>query len=141
MAQYPAWPELAFVQAADFVAFSLEQAVEKGFSTIAWGCFFGKLVKLAQGHAYTHAHTAPIDFTQLAEWCRMDGAAPDTERQIAEANTARQVLEIIETKYVLAKTVLSIAHRAHERALEWTGGSVQISIQVFDFDGRLLAVV
>lgn len=140
MAQYPQWPELAFVQAADFVAFSLEQAAEKGFSTIAWGCFFGKLVKLAQGHAYTHAQTVPIDFALLAQWCRRGGVSETAAGQILGANTARQVLEIIERESVMRDVVLIIADIARTQAVSWTGG-VDVAIHVFDFDGRQLVVV
>ncbi len=143
MALYPEWPEQAFVQAADFVAFSLGEAAEKGFSHIAWGCFFGKLVKLAQGHAYTHAKTAPVDFAELSAWCRQGGASQRVMRAVAGANTARQVLDILGTEGLVSRVVTQIAGRAHERMEHWTRhrahAGTRISIHVFDFDGTLLA--
>lgn len=141
MAQYPDWPERAFVQAADFAAFSLEQAVGKGFERIAWGCFFGKLVKLAQGHAYTHARTESLDFALLAGWCREGGASEELAREVQQANTARQALQIIENGRVMEHIVKAVAQRAKKCALHWTGNKAHVTVHVFDFDGRQLAVV
>ncbi len=141
MGQYADWPELAFVQAADFVAFSLEQAVAKGFEQVAWACFFGKLVKLAQGHAYTHAQTVPIDFPLLSEWCREAGAPEAVLVSVAEANTARQVLEIIEPLPCLGDILEALTRRALCAARAWTGSGVAVTVHLFDFDGRQLCVV
>ena len=47
MARYPALPPLCFIQAADHAEFSLKAAAQRAFTPLAWGCFFGKLVKLA----------------------------------------------------------------------------------------------
>lgn len=56
---YPHLPEQSFVVAGDFARDSLMLAKE--FKTVAWGCFFGKLVKLAQGLGNTHARRASLD--------------------------------------------------------------------------------
>ena len=61
MERYPELPARCFVQVADFAEFSLHAAGAKNFSCLVWGCFFGKLVKLAQGHPYTHAGHAALD--------------------------------------------------------------------------------
>lgn len=140
MGVYPLWPERAFIQAADFVAFSLGQAAARGFEHIAWGCFFGKLVKLAQGHAYTHAQTAPLDFALLAGWCADAGLRAGAVREVAGANTARQVLEIVEREGALRQVLLPVTERARQCARHWTGGR-DVAVHVFDFDGRLLTQV
>ena len=66
----PDLPETALVQAADFFAFSLNQAARRGFAHICWATFGGKLVKMAQGLANTHAHRGETDFSGLADRCR-----------------------------------------------------------------------
>ena len=66
MARYPELPARCFVQVADFAEFSLRAAGAGNFSCLVWGCFFGKLVKLAQGHPYTHAGHAALDMRDLA---------------------------------------------------------------------------
>jgi flagellin-like hook-associated protein FlgL len=67
MARHPHLPALAFVQVADFAAFSLKAAGALPNIQIIWGCFFGKLLKLAQGHAYTHARSADLDLEILQD--------------------------------------------------------------------------
>ncbi|MEZ0576601.1 cobalt-precorrin-5B (C(1))-methyltransferase [Halodesulfovibrio aestuarii] len=141
MEALPEWKELAFVQAADFVQFSLESAADKGFKCAAWSCFFGKLVKLAQGHAYTHAKTSPIDFVLLAQWCREAGIAETLLPEIEGANTARQVLDIINGDPNRDVALRYIATIARDSARAWAKEHVEISVYLFDFDGTLLTVV
>ena len=95
MAWRPDLPDLAFVQAADFFAHALREAVRRGFSQIVWGCFFGKLAKMAQGLAYTHARTEPTDFALLADLAARAGADEQACRAVRGANTARHALEIV----------------------------------------------
>ena len=141
MKQLPEWKERNFVQAADFVSFSLENAADKGFRCAAWSCFFGKLVKLAQGHAYTHAKIAPIDFIRLAEWCQEAGISKELLEEIKTANTARQVLDIIAHDPKKSDALQYITTIAHDRASEWAKHKVAVTVYLFDFDGTLLTVV
>ncbi|WP_231895562.1 cobalt-precorrin-5B (C(1))-methyltransferase CbiD [Halodesulfovibrio spirochaetisodalis] len=141
MEALPDWKELAFIQAADFVQFSLDAAAKKGITCAAWSCFFGKLVKLAQGHAYTHAKTAPVDFIKLAEWCREAGIAEHLLPEIEGANTARQVLEIISTDPHKDTALKHIATIARDTAQMWAKNNIKITVYLFDFDGTLLTVV
>ena len=94
---FPLDREQAFVQVADFAEFSLRSAVDAGFRDIVWGCFFGKLVKLAQGLWHTHAHAAPLEMERLARWCA-EAAAGDArglESAIASCTTAGQALDLL----------------------------------------------
>jgi cobalt-precorrin-5B (C1)-methyltransferase len=71
---YPCLPSLAAVQVADFAAFSLRLAGRNsGIRRVAWGCFPGKLLKLAQGLEWTHASSAPADVPGLASLWRKYG--------------------------------------------------------------------
>lgn len=141
MKTLPEWDELAFVQAADFVEFSLESAADKGFKRAAWSCFFGKLVKLAQGHAYTHAKTAPVDFLLLAQWCREAGISDSLLPEIEKANTARQVLDIIKDDPKRETALRYVATIARDIAQAWAKNSIEITVYLFDFDGTLLTVM
>ncbi len=92
LAKLPHLPAQAAVQAADFVKFSLEEAGKYPFENIAWGCFFGKLIKLAQGYENTHARQAKLDFTTLYMWCAAEGMDIP---QIQQCVTAQHALEYI----------------------------------------------
>ena len=93
--QHPELPEYAFIQVADFFAFSLQEAVRRGFKDILYSCFFGKIIKMAQGNAYTHARESTIDFDLLAQWCGECTMKEEDTLRIKEANTGREVREII----------------------------------------------
>jgi len=136
--QHPHLSSEAFVQIADFFAFALQQAVLKGFSRVIIGCFFGKLVKMAQGHAYTHARSAELNLSRLASWAREKGLGPDKSREIAKANTARQALEIIEGDPRRDDVLADVTARAMKTAGGHAGTDMPITFWVFDFDGRVL---
>lgn len=140
MRAHPALPPLAFVQAADFAAFSLAAAAQRGFARVAWGCFFGKLVKLAQGLPHTHAHTAPLDLPLLARWSASAGAGTETCAAVAAANTAGQALELLLADPAHPAVLRAVAERARDAAHGWTGGaeSVTVTVHLFHMDGRCL---
>lgn len=120
---YPDLPKAAFIIAGDFVKESLELAAN--FEKIAWGCFFGKLIKLAQGEANTHAHVCGLDMRFAAELARMP--------ELAGLNTARLALEAI-----LARSALGPIMDAARLSAERFAGR-KIEIHLFHQDGRELA--
>lgn len=139
MARYSGWPDTAFIQAADHFAFAMRAAAERGFSHVAWGVFFGKLVKQAQGLADTHARSADMDFSLLAERVRGAGLGSELATQAARANTAMQVLELVDGHpgaEVLYQGLLADAAR---HAVDFAGGRLTVAHHLFAFDGRLLA--
>jgi len=137
-ADLPHMPRHGFVQIADFFAFSLEQAAERDFRVIYLSAFFGKLVKMAQGHRYTHAKVSRIDFSLLADWCLQTGLGSGTADAVARANTARHALELLRESPHSQRLVGEICRRAWEQAAAFAGGGQEIVYYVFDFDGRLL---
>jgi cobalt-precorrin-5B (C1)-methyltransferase len=161
MDRRPAWPETAFAQMADFFAFSLSEAAARGFGEIAVSCFFGKLVKMAQGCEYTHAHAADIDFAALAAHFAAAGACGAAVAEVAGANTARQALQIAlgpgmtggagaaggdagadaptgASNPAFARLMEILARRALAAARGFAGPGPELSLHVFDFDGTPL---
>jgi cobalt-precorrin-5B (C1)-methyltransferase len=138
MARRPEVPGLAFVQAADFFAYSLQKAAGLGFSEIVWGCFFGKLVKMAQGLAYTHAHEAPTDFGLLAKLAGESGADEGVCRELLTANTARHALELIPEGVVRKNLVERTVRRALNAAQAQVGPGPRLGICCFGFDETVL---
>ena len=131
---YPTASKYAFVQTADYLEFAFRQAHNLGFTHIILGCFFGKLLKLAQGHGLTHAHHASLDFQKLALLAK-DLGYP-TWTQLEHLTTAAQAWEILSTsesgQKVLAKIQLLAKNRASHLAAQ------EVSIHLFDFTGRLI---
>lgn len=134
MERYPDLPERCFVQVADFAQFSLQAVGSMQFERIIWGCFFGKLVKLAQGHTYTHAKDSTLDMQALAQLAREAGAG--CADAITRCVTAAHALELLLADSAGAETIKRVAQRAARTAHLFAGRPV--SLHLFHTDGREL---
>ncbi len=135
-------PELqptACVQMADLFAFALAEAGARGFNRIVIGCFFGKLVKMAQGLSHTHADSGSLDFSALARRCKALGAAESVVRQVLEAVTARRVLDLAMEDGLAASLAKDLTLEAMQQARKHAGNTPRLDILAFSNDGTLLA--
>lgn len=139
MAARPDWPEVAFVQAADHFAFAMAEAGRLGLRRVAWGLFFGKLLKQAQGLGQTHAGVAALDVAPLAGLCRRAGMDAVAVAAIAGANTALQAQGIVLEQPQAPEVLRVLLRQAGEHARAFAGGGLAVDHLLFDFDGRLLA--
>lgn len=122
---FPDLTQQSFIVAGDFVRASLSLA--KDFKTVSWGCLFGKLVKLAQGLANTHAHANSLDLKFLASILH--------RADIGAATTAQSVLSIAQA----SGSLMRLMHLAKSHAEYFA--QRQITIHLFDTAGRELARV
>jgi cobalt-precorrin-5B (C1)-methyltransferase len=83
-------PDEAFVLMGDHVGFTLESCVRKKVPKLILSMQFAKLVKVAAGHADTHAQSARLDLQLLAGWAIQDGLDASAVSRIKLANTARE---------------------------------------------------
>ena len=134
MERRPLLPARCFVQVADFAQFSLHAAGKLDFEQIIWGCFFGKLVKLAQGHAYTHAQDSTLDMQALARLTNAAGAA--CGEAVASCITAAHALELLLADPAGPRVLAQVAQRAMRTAQLFAGRPV--SLHLFHTDGREL---
>ena len=135
----PEIPWVSFIQVADFFAFSMQEAIAHGFRDIIWSCFFGKLLKMALGHAYTHAKKAAIDFDKVAGWCTACGLPDSLTDEVREANTGRHVLQIIQQSTLAPAIIEDIVRRSMQQARYFCGPEAELTYYVFDFEGNLLS--
>jgi cobalt-precorrin-5B (C1)-methyltransferase len=128
----------AFVQIADFFAYAVAKARDMGFKSIVHSAFFGKVVKMAQGHAYTHAHEVPLDLGPLARTAGTLGYDDAFCATLAASNTARHALE-----FLLASSATDVVQTAARQALEKSAHIAAhkpaVRLLLFDYDGKLLA--
>lgn len=145
LALYPHLPVQAAVQVADFAEFSLHEAGRRPFTELVWGCFFGKLVKLAQGHGYTHARSAELNFDLLAHWCAEADTSMECAKAIQHCVTANHALELLMTHEGEDKTrhvVHSIALKAADVARRFVDcPTCTVRIHVFHLNGKELVRV
>ena len=134
MERYPQLPERCFVQVADFAQFSLNAAGAMNFERIVWGCFFGKLVKLAQGHTYTHAKDSTLDMQALAQLAQAAKARCASE--VARCITAAHALELLLADAAGPRVIEQVARLAMLTAQNISGQAV--SLHLFHTDAREL---
>jgi cobalt-precorrin-5B (C1)-methyltransferase len=84
-------PEEAYVMMGDHVAHSLKACAGCGFMHPVVACQFAKLLKIACGHANTHAAASELDLAQLLEWARSASLPENLVETISKANTAREI--------------------------------------------------
>lgn len=131
------WPEEAFVQIADFFAFSLQEARRRGFENLVLSVFFGKAVKMAQGHPYTHAHKVSLDLRPLVEVARKSGYPPSFCRSLENANTAREAVDLILARHA-EDLIRTIARGVLEQTSRIVGNSMAVRLFLLNYDGSLL---
>jgi cobalt-precorrin-5B (C1)-methyltransferase len=134
------WPIEAFVQIADFFAFSVRTALKMGFRGIVHSVFFGKAVKMAQGHAYTHAHKVAMDLAPLATLAGNAGYGAGLVRALAGANTAQHALNLIQEQGA-EDLIQAIARQALDQSAKIGEHVMGIRLLLFDQKGNLLADV
>ena len=139
-----AWPEQCFIQAADFIGHAVREAAVRHFEHIVWGGFFGKLVKIAQGHASTHARDTSIDFTALADACARSGLEAARACAVQQANTAAQALEIIREDAAANAILQGQALLARDTLQAFASDAAlmpQITVHLFHLNGMELTRV
>lgn len=139
----PHFAEQAFIQVADYAAFSIRETTQRGFTSIAWGCFPGKLVKLAQGEGWTHARASSPDFGLLETLCRASGVPAPITKAAVMLPTVLGALELVHeySPRKHAAVVRLLAKQAVASLKKMTGGghTPSITLYAFDMQGRLLA--
>lgn len=92
----PHLPDFCFIQAADFAAHSIREATRAQCRSIVWGCYAGKLLKLAQGLEYTHAKSGRSDLPLLATLADQAGASTYLHDAIHAMPTAQGAFDLLE---------------------------------------------
>lgn len=138
MRQLPELDESCFVQMGDFVKAAFQSAVKLGFAQIHIGAMVGKLTKMGQGLAVTHAWKAEIDRDVLAEAAREVGAPADLVEEIRAAETARFAAEKLANLGLTVAFHRALANQAMRSLKTSYPGAYQLTILVCDFEGRFI---
>lgn len=133
----PNMPPEAFIQIADFYAFSLQAARRMNFQGVVHSVFFGKLVKMAYGHAYTHAHKAALDLCLIARVAAEKGYDEFFFTMLREANTARHALEMLLNRAAF-EVISQLAELALSNSRRITENTMTIRVILFNYDGTPL---
>lgn len=132
---YPDLPSPCFIQVADNAEFALKFCASAGFKHLIWGCFFGKLLKLAQGLKYTHASAGSPDFALLERICEKHGIF--CRSFMEKANTASSCLEMLLADKNGHAVIMDVMKLARKQATIFANAPVRIHL--FHINGRELA--
>ena len=143
---FPKMHSQAFIQVADHAGFALGEAASRGFARILWACFPGKLLKLAQGLAWTHAHDAAPDFALFAQLAAKAGASEEIIATATRMPTVTGALEHIQkmapgTYPAIIHCMGKKAHNAIRKMASPKGRPPSIHLYIFDIQGHLLTTV
>ncbi|MFW5802555.1 MAG: cobalt-precorrin-5B (C(1))-methyltransferase CbiD [Verrucomicrobiota bacterium] len=134
-AEYPEWPEIAFIRIGDFIREACEKAASLGFEHLTVCCMPGKLAKYALGLEYTHAHTAPLSIRDLLNLLRELGLK--NEELPGECEDARSMRECrgMCSPALRRKIVSRLADCAVRNIQSWSGGATT-ELRVLAMDTR-----
>ena len=141
MQQLPELDESCFIQMGDFVKAAFQTAIKRKMSHIIIGAMAGKLTKMGQGLAVTHAWKAEIDRDLLAQCAQEVGAAPDLVEEIRNAETARFAAERLAAIGLAVDFHRALAMKAIRSLKSCYPGAYRLTVLVCDFDGNFIVRV
>lgn len=131
--RWPAMAEEAFIQMGDYFARTMELAAANGLERAIIAVFFGKAVKMAQGIPHTHARSARMTLDRLGQWALEVTGLEDLARRVAQANTARQVLDFVKDDY--PELIERVGREIVRAAGKFCGSRLAVRAVIFDFEG------
>ena len=141
MRQLPELDESCFVQMGDFVKAAFTSAIKRGVPNITVGAMVGKLTKMCQGLAVTHAWKAEVDRDILADSAREVGAPPDLIEEIRAAETARFAAERLAELNLAVAFHRALAERAIRSLRQRYPGPHRLTVLACNFEGVPIVTV
>ncbi len=137
MKLFPDLAEERFIQMGDFVGIAFRHAAAKNIPRAILVAMMGKLSKIAAGITYTHACQGEVDMHFLAGLAAELGGSESLQREIRQANTARQVLDLART-YGLWQLPDALCRHAAEKLRHHVERRLAVEVCLVDFDGAPL---
>ena len=131
-------PDHSFVQFGDFSGYTISQCAKKGMSKAHVGGFIGKFAKMATGVKQTHVKGSKVDMDFLSGLAKKCDTGEYVIQKIKNANTARNVQEIILENNIDGFFDL-ICSEVYKQMRDHSENKVPIEIILFNFDGNVLA--
>ncbi len=141
MRELPELDEACFVQMGDFVKAAVATAIKRRMAHVTVGAMVGKLTKMCQGLAVTHAWKAEVDRDILAASAQEVGAPADLIEEIRAAETARFAAERLAVLGLAEAFHRRLAGKAIQSLKTKYPGSYRLTVLVCDFEGRFICRV
>jgi cobalt-precorrin-5B (C1)-methyltransferase len=131
-------PEHSFIQMGDFSGYAISQCVKKDIKKVYVGGFIGKFAKMATGVKQTHVKGSKVNMKFLSELAKNCKAEENVIEKIKNANTARNVQEIVVESNVKG-FFDEICSNVYKQMKSHSADKMSIEIILFDFNGNELA--
>ena len=131
-------PDHSFVQFGDFSGYTISQCAKKGIRKAYVGGFIGKFAKMATGVKQTHVKGSKVNMNFLSELAKKCKAEENVIQKIKNANTARNVQEIILENNIESFFDL-ICLEVYKQMSDHSENKILVEIILFNFDGNVLA--
>ena len=141
MKELPELDESCFVQMGDFVKAAFSSALKRRMPHVYIGAMVGKLTKMCQGLAVTHAWKAEVDRDILADSAREVGAPDDLVEEIRAAETARFAAERLAKLGLTVEFHRQLAKKAIRSLKGLYPGDYRLAVLVCDFEGQFICRV
>ena len=126
-----------FVQAGDFIGYSLEECVRIHLAkAIIWG-MTGKVSKLAAGHLYTNVSDSKVDIGFLTEVAASCGVPKGKLNDLKAAVTANHLRRMLPSAYV-REFCDKLCRLAAVKCRDKTGGKLEVECVMSDYEGTIL---
>jgi len=129
--------EECFVQAGDFIGYSLEQCAKRHLAKVTiWG-MTGKISKLAAGHLYTNVSDSRVDIGFLAEVAAGCGVPDKMAKALRAAVTANHFRKMLPPEHT-RKFCDQLCRLAAAKCQEEAGEKLEVECIMTSYDGIIL---
>jgi cobalt-precorrin-5B (C1)-methyltransferase len=129
--------EECFIQAGDYIGFSIQECLKKHFlKAIIWG-MIGKISKLAAGHLYTNISDSEVNMDILVTAARDAGAPAEIVQSMRVAVSANHFRELLPAEY-LNDFAAILCKLAALKCRDSVQGEVEIECIMSDYYGVIL---
>lgn len=126
------------LQVSNYIGFMIEEAVERGFTTILIGGFAGKLVKVASGTMNTHSHVSDGRIETICTHLALKGAPTELIRRVYDCYTTKSAMELVEEEGY-REIWQPIAQKASEYCRKTAHEMAEVGIILLDNEQKILA--
>ena len=113
------------IKCSNYVGETIDMAIDMGVKGILFVAHIGKFVKVAAGIMNTHSHSADARMEVLASNAIRAGASLECAKEILNASTTDEAIDVLEKYQILQKTMKEILdriqfylnHRSYEQIL------------------------
>ncbi|MBC5649189.1 cobalt-precorrin-5B (C(1))-methyltransferase CbiD [Christensenella tenuis] len=120
------------VKISNYFGEAIDHALYCGFKEILIISHIGKISKLAAGVMNTHSSVADARAEVFAAHAALSGANKETVREIMQALTTAQMIEILKKAGLEKETLLSVGESILQKIGARTKGAARCEIVVFD---------